>query len=180
MRKNSYSKRALTDTLISVHNKTNVRSVNFNKKLSKFGFDHGYETVYVFRQGQFIAFAISDSQRNDYGNCLKAKITYNFKNGDIPSACFTNSEVSRLIFDAFNLQEGSAYFSVRILEYEKSCDVIIEKVEDFHPASATSLNNNKSDMVNKKPEEIFTIQELWDAIKRLGFTGKISRTEELE
>ena len=173
-------RRRLEDDEISVHNRVNNRTITISQTLS----EHIYysEMKYAgihFENGHIIL----GFHKHEYTKGLSL-VSYNTQ-GNKPVAVVSRKYFVDLFCRHFKVQEGD-YFA-RFDKYEPRPDneehIFVELVSltECQPLPKSEQQPIIMDEnIKQKPEDIFTAKELWDALKRLGYSGEVSRIEKLD
>ena len=184
--KHHMKRRMLTNNMITVHNKPSSRSVTLNRPVSEEAFVKDMKYAYVLTGGdngneKFLVLA-KDNNRPNEGY----KISYNTRNGQC-TATICYYKIVKSISEHFGLVEGDYYFNI-VIESDYGSDYVIMKLTDIIesqplPGKQTAAIPHRNEILMttpELPEKLYTARELWEALKRLGYSGAISKTETLD
>ena len=169
-------RRKIEDDEISVHNRINNRTITINQTLSEIIYYNEMKYAGIHFENGHILLGF---HKNEYTQGLSI-ISYNTQ-GQKPVAVISRKYFVDLFCKHFNVTEGD-YFA-KFSKYDPRPDdeyhIFVEliNISESQPLPESECkpviisNENQ-----KKPEDLFTASELWGALKRLGFEGKISKT----
>lgn len=173
-------RRRIDDDEVSVHNRVNNRTITISQTLSEriYYSEMKYAGIH-FENGRLLL----GFHKHEYTRGLSI-ISYNTQ-GRKPIAVISRKYFVDLFCKHFKVPEGD-YF-VRFDKYDPRPDneehIFVELVSLTERQPLSTINQtpiNMADNNQKKPEDLFTAKELWDALKRLGYSGEVSRIEKLD